>query len=318
VSRRRRRFTEGESDPKSGEAGSSGENRFDGLSRRAQVILTLVGTLVAIVTGMVALAGKVGSGHQAQAEASLPEYRQSVGEVCAAVNDHEDDRAENTAKVARRVARARTTLAQRDAVQDATQLVVRNGEHDLAMLQGLDAPRALTRTADTAAAAWTRTLDRLRDYVHRLDVATSPATVFAAAEHWSDAQLARHRDLTTQRAALVKLGGGRCRLDAEIATKAIRFTWIDPGAQGTRRSVTAHSKAPKGGGAGGSSPDGGTQTPAAAPPAGGSASASTGTAAPPSSPDGSPDATPAAPASRSGGAKSPDASGGGAGEGGGG
>jgi hypothetical protein len=220
-------------------------------------VLGIVGTLVAIVTGMVALAGKVGSGHDAAAEASLPEYQQSIGEVCTAINGHEEDRAEEAKRLARRVARAKTTMAQRDAVQDATQKAVRNSEHDLAMLQGLNPPRSLVATAGRATAAWTRTLDRLRAYAHGLDVATSPAAVFAAVGRLAAARPAQQRDATAQRAALLKLGGGRCQLDEQPASGAVRVTWI--GADGAEATKVSSRR---GGGRATTTSDGGSGSPA--------------------------------------------------------
>lgn len=229
------RPAEGEDQEDSG----AGKSRLAGLSRRAQVLLTTVGTLVAIITGMVALTGKIGSGH-AEAEDSLPEYQQKVGEVCDEVNDHEQDRAVNARLMAKRVARAQTTLEERNVVQDGTQQDILESEHDFALLDRLSVPRSLADTEGIAVAAWTRKLDRWREFVHGLDVATSTATVFAAADAWGAVGVARHRDDTTQRSALLELGGPRCRLDEPVKIKSIRLTWVEPGE--TKDSIAAKAR----------------------------------------------------------------------------
>lgn len=219
------------------------DDRFDWLTRRVQVTLAIVGTLVAIATGMVALAGKVAPGHSSVAEASLPQYRQSVGSVCAAINDHDRDHVRTNAVLRRQVKKARTPIAARDAILASVERVQRDSEHDLALLAGLDAPSALRGTVAATARRWRETLSRLAEYARRLDVAEDDRGVWAAVQYNARIGTRVDRDVTAQRWGLNRLGGGQCQLDPRRVTRAIRLTWK------------------KGGDAGGRSPDVKTRSP---------------------------------------------------------
>lgn len=216
------------------------ETRFDWLTRRVQVMLAIVGTLVAIATGMFALAGQIAPRRSAVAEASLPQYHQSVSAVCATINDHDRDRGTDDAALRRRVAKTRSPLAARDAILESVQKVQRAGEHDLAMLVGLDAPGKLRPTVVATARAWQRTLTRLGKYAHRLDVATDDRDVGAAVDYIARLRTRMQRDITTERAGLIRLGGGQCQLDPLVVSRAVRLVEhhrSSPGAQATDPAV---------------------------------------------------------------------------------
>jgi hypothetical protein len=213
-----------------GGAKGSDESRFDLLSRRTQVVVAIAGTLVAIVTGMVALGSKVlpSGSHAAVADASLPQYHQSVGAVCASINEHERDRARDSIALRRRVAKAHGLSAQRDAVQESVQRTLNDGEHDLAMLRGYDAPAALRPTVRATVAAWERLLAPTRAYAHRLDVADTSGRApefLTAIRRYADARSRMAQDNTAERAGLHQLGGDSCRLDDEIVTRPVRIVF---------------------------------------------------------------------------------------------
>jgi hypothetical protein len=194
---------------------------FHGLSRRAQVWLATLGTIVGVGTGMFTLADEVAPKHAGSAQASLPQYQQSIAAVCGEINRHERDRAQEAGKLARRLRKAKTTLAQRNALLESTLRSLRNGEHDLAMFASLDAPQALRTAERTTAWAWSRNLERVRDYAHRLDLVSSRAKFYAAITTLAGIREPQQRDGTTLRTELLRLGGGQCKLDPERVTKVV-------------------------------------------------------------------------------------------------
>jgi hypothetical protein len=148
--------------------------------------------------------------------------------VCAAINAHDRERNEGDTVLRRRVAKVNSALDARDAIHEGVEKVQRNAEHDLAMFTGLEAPAALRATAASTTTIWQRTLNRLGAYAHRLDVAGSSQEVQAAVNFNARLRAAMSRDVTAERAGLIRLGGGVCQLDPPLVSRAIRIRGDGP------------------------------------------------------------------------------------------
>jgi hypothetical protein len=212
---------------------------FRGLSRRARVWLATLGTIVGVGTGMVTLADEVVPKHSSSAQASLPQYQQSIATVCSEINRHEQERAEEAGRLARRLHMAKTTLAQRNALLESTLRSLRDGEHDLAMFDSLEVPRVLSATERKTTRAWNRNIDRVRDYAHHLDLASSSAKLDAAVDVLAGIRKPQQRDGTVLRTGLLRLGGGQCQLDPERVTKIVTLPVL-AGLQG-KLSINGHT-----------------------------------------------------------------------------
>src|SRR3954452_8318151 len=141
-----------------------------GFSRRAQVWLATLGTVVGVATGMVALADNVLPKHSDDAEATpSPVVQQTVGSICDDVNRHDADRVSDAKLLRRRLRRGRTALQVRDALLESYQRTLRNAEHDQTRLAAIRPPRPTLATQRAAARAWTNNLERLRGIVAALD-----------------------------------------------------------------------------------------------------------------------------------------------------
>ena len=183
--------------------------------------LATTSTVVGLATGMFTLRDELWPRESGRAEASLPAYQQSVGDVCGDLNAVERARVRDARRLARRLRSAGTAAAQRDAVLDSVRLTLAAGGHDLALFQGLDAPRALAQPHRATATAWSRNLALLRGYAHRLDASRNRRQMLAAVETLSRSRPALGRDGIAVRAGLVRLGGGRCRLDPPVIERTI-------------------------------------------------------------------------------------------------
>lgn len=215
-----------------------GSDGSRGLSLRSGVWLTTLSTVVAVATGMFTLRDQIfpenAGNAQGNAQASRDVYEQSVGRVCDAANEAERARARNARRLSNRLKRARTTLAQRNALLDSTNQVLASSEHRLAGFRGLDVPGALVTRERETAAAWGRMVTLLRGYAQRLDAVTNRRELAAVVKTLPAMRTALARSGVTRDAGLTQLGGGHCELDAPIFTPTITLDQLGP-------SVTAPS-----------------------------------------------------------------------------
>jgi hypothetical protein len=194
------------------------ESRFDGFSRRTQVILALAGALVAVVTGMVALVRDVAPDHESSAGAAAPvmasaEYQRRVGDVCGTLNDDDLTHARDVRRLKRQLRADHTTVAQRDHLLQATYRTLHTAEAARTTFAALAAPSAGGEAVARATRAWDKTIERLRAYAHGLDAADRRADVVVAIHRLSDARPQFERDRTAYRTELARLGEGQCRLE---------------------------------------------------------------------------------------------------------
>ena len=204
--------------------------RRHSITRSAGVWLATLSTVVGIATGMFALRDQVFPRESGRAEASLPVYQESVGEVCSDVNEAERARVRDARRLARRLRVARTAVAQRDALLDSVRLGIAAGGHQLGLLEGLDAPPELAELHRATATAWSRNIALLRVYAHRLDATRDRRQLLGAIEILSRSRPALGRNGVTVRAGLARLGGGRCRLDPPIVERTITLPGSGHGA----------------------------------------------------------------------------------------
>jgi hypothetical protein len=198
----------------SGKAPSSSTAHW--LSRRSAIWLGTLSLVLAIAAGMFTLRDQFFPNESGNAQASIPEYQHAVGDICGALNRGERARSRDSRGLPKRLQRARTTLAQRNAVLDSVRRTLASADHELALFESLVVPPTLTARHRAAAAAWNRNVGRIQDYAQRLDAAGTRAGVFAAVDVLARMRPALASDVVALDAGLVNLGGGRCRLDPPV------------------------------------------------------------------------------------------------------
>jgi hypothetical protein len=196
---------------------------------------------------------------------SVSGYQQEVGRVCDQVNDNDRRRAHEDTIVRTRLQRAKTTIAQRNALLDPVRRTVARSGHTLASFGALDTPTALAASRRDTEAAWNRNLARLRDYALRLDRVTTRAQLLAAVDHLSSLRPLLTSDAVTLASGLERLGAANCDLQPPRVTAT--FTLPPLPAEKTPhrdhhiRTSGARGTGSSGGGGGGSR--GSVDTPAA-------------------------------------------------------
>jgi hypothetical protein len=190
-------------------------------SRRAAVWLTTLSTVLAVATGMFTLRDQIFPAEGADAEASVSLFQQGVGDTCEELNAADRKRSEDVRRLAARLPRARTTLAQRNALLDSTNRVVARSEHALASFRGLDTPRSLAARARRTGMAWDRAVASMRAYSRALDGVQDRQDLLATIRTLPAMRVSLARDIVTRGSGLTRLAGGRCRLDPPIATPVI-------------------------------------------------------------------------------------------------
>lgn len=185
------------------------------------VWLATLSTVLGIATGMFTLRDEVLPSERGSAAAlSIPAYQQQVGRVCDELNADELLRARETKALPTRLKRARTTLAQRNALLDAVRKTTSRSEHALAAFSALEAPRALLAARRATVRGWNRNLTRVRDYAVRLDRARTRAHLLAAIDFLSNIRTELAQDSVKLTSGLDRLGGASCELRTPIVTPA--------------------------------------------------------------------------------------------------
>lgn len=191
------------------------------LIARPAVVLATLSTVVGIATGMFTLRDEIFPQEAGTANASLGAYQSGVGGICDRVNTAERARARDSRTLRRQLPKQRSTLLQRNLLLDGVNRSAVAGVDQSSRLSGLAVPEELAGRHATTLAAWTRNLDRVREYGRRLDGAQTRKQLEAAIAYLSRARPALSRDGTMLRAGLVRLGGSACRLDPPIVTRTV-------------------------------------------------------------------------------------------------
>jgi hypothetical protein len=124
-------------------------------------------------------------------------------------------------QLARRLARARTAVAQRNVLLDAARRTVARSSDTLAAFSALQAPRSTAAVHRRAAAGWQRNVDRVTVYIERLDRARDRRGVVAAVELLSRQRSALARDALSVRSSLQELGGESCDIERPRVPKTV-------------------------------------------------------------------------------------------------
>jgi len=196
---------------------------------RPSVWLGTLSTVVAIATGMFTLRDQLFPSESDTAAASSSVYQTSVGAVCTALNQANGALVMNADNLRRRLSRAETALAQRNAILDNWNVVLNSSQYELGQFEGLDAPRALRTRERVTAAAWNRIVTRLRGFTRQLDATSDGAGVVAIVLTLPAVGEANAADVVTRNAGLTELGGGRCVLNPPVDVPTITLPPL-PGA----------------------------------------------------------------------------------------
>ena len=155
------------------------------------------------------------------AQASLSDFRSTVGDLCEDVDDADAARARAAKRLGPRLRRADSPLDQRDVLLDGVNRVIARSGNDLSKLRGLEAPATLAAQHEATADAWQRNLDRMRHYARMLDDAGTRGRLHRAVETLARFRAPIAADSVTVRAGLRRLGGDECDLDDPIAVKPV-------------------------------------------------------------------------------------------------
>jgi len=186
----------------------------------AGVILATMSTVVALATGMFTLRDHIFPQESDLAAAiSVPAYQQEVGEVCDEINVNDRRRARDDKAIRKELHRAKTTLAQRNALLDGVRRSSARSGHALATLSGLATPDELAAVQRDTEVVWNRNLARVRGYSMELDRAGTRRRMLAAVDHLAAMRPALARDGDRLRAGLERLGADRCDLEPPIVPK---------------------------------------------------------------------------------------------------
>jgi hypothetical protein len=204
-----------------GSAEQPARKRDRRLIARPSVWLATLSTVVGIATGMFTLRDQIIPNESGTASASLGAYQGAVGGICDDLNEAERTRAKDARALLHELPKQRTTLRQRNLLLEGVNRSVAAGVDQSSRLRGLAVPEELAGRHATTLAAWTRNLDRIREYAQRLDGVRTRNDLSAAVRYLSRIRPALSRDGATLRAGLVRLGSSACRLEPAIVTRTV-------------------------------------------------------------------------------------------------
>ena len=187
------------------------DGRRQPLSGQAKIWLTTVSTVLAVATGMFTLRDEIFH-HPGVIALSPDAYHLQVGGVCNELNADDRRRVADWKTTKRRLERANTTIAQRNALLDGVHQTTARSDHALATFMALQTPKTLATAERETEAAWNRNLVRLRDYAQRLDRAGTRPQLFAAINYLSGLRSSLTRDGIKLTSGLDRLGGDSCNL----------------------------------------------------------------------------------------------------------
>jgi hypothetical protein len=192
------------------------------MSRRAGVWLATLSTVVGVATGMFTLRDQVFPQESGTAGAiSENAYRADVGEICDELNDADRARRRDDRRLGKELEKARTTLAQRDALLDAARRSSARSSHALAGFAALRPPATDRATHRSTAGVWTQNVERLDAYVARLDQADGRKGLMVAVRRLAHDRPAFARDGRQVNTGLKRLGENRCVIDPPVVPKTV-------------------------------------------------------------------------------------------------
>jgi hypothetical protein len=171
--------------------------------------LIVLGTAVAVATGMAVIEGGIGG---AAPPAPKAEYRAQIVRVCRSVNAAERVRLRDEAVLRRALEQARTPGAKRVAILIATRAQISRSGRNFADLRSVVPPATRRVEHQRVASVWSRNLDRIRRVAVRVDGAAGEAELRGAIATLTAARPAIEGDLVTLTVGLQRLGGEQCRI----------------------------------------------------------------------------------------------------------
>ena len=203
------------------------------------VVVPVVVALVSVGVPLLTAHDDPGGGGAATQGASSVEaevgYVKDVGAVCDDMNAAQSARRRAALRLRERLDRARTTIAQRNALIDDTQSTIDRSTRVFGSFRELGAPDRLMRLHRATAGAWSDSLERLRRYRTLLGGASTRAQLVGILERFP-----RRSGLVVEaqgvdvRAGLERLGGAECDL---AAIKTVRVFVLPPvGSTATKRT----------------------------------------------------------------------------------
>jgi len=177
--------------------------------------VALVSVLVPLMTGGDDPSTRAVTGSATTLEATEVSYVKDVGAVCDDMNTAQAARRRGALQLRKRLDRARTTIAQRNALIDDTQSTIDRFTRVFGSFRELGAPERLVRLHRATAGAWSDSLARLRKYRTLLAGGHTRARLIAILERFSRGSgLIIEAHGVDVRAGLERLGGAECDLDA--------------------------------------------------------------------------------------------------------
>jgi hypothetical protein len=201
---------------------------------RPGVWLATLSTVVGLATGMFTLRDHVFPNETGTAEASVPDFQRSVGQICQELNSADRVQARDTRRVGVLLRKASTTVAQRNALLDSVRRSLARSNHELSILRGLEVPDPFPAMHRDAVATWNRNVERVLSYAQLLDQAATRGDLAAAVMALAEDRRAIARDGVALHARLIRLGGRECRFAPPIVSKTITL----PGQAGVANPPT--------------------------------------------------------------------------------
>jgi hypothetical protein len=215
------------------------------LRRHPGVWLATLSTVVGVATGMFTLRDQVFPREAGTAVAvSVPAYQHEVGRVCDELNANDEYRARDEKAVKRQLRRAKTPVAQRNALLDGVRRTTSRSAHALASFNALETPTALAAVRRDTEAAWNRYLARLRDFALSLDRASTTAQLVAALDDLATVRPALARDGDKLRSGLERLGAANCDLEPLIVTRTFTLPRLDTDTNTKNRNPKTRNRKP--------------------------------------------------------------------------
>jgi hypothetical protein len=235
-------------------------------SRRGPVLVAVC-LAAAAALAVIAVFGPGADDRTPAAATTSVGFGKTIAGLCDRINADEEVVRTVDRRLQRRLRSAHTTAARRTALFDAAAWSESRSGDELSTLTAADPPRRLAGVYQRTVAAWTRGLERLRDYAQAVRLADSQKALRVAVAAFAWRHKAVSRDAVEVRGGLRRLGAPGCRL---VPPRPRQSFLLGP-SDGKGPSVSASKPAPPGGGSGpsdGAAPNAGT--PKAAPSGGGS------------------------------------------------
>jgi serine/threonine-protein kinase len=196
-----------------------GPRRVPALGMVLAVLIAAI-VLVVLVTG--GGSGGGGGGDAAPAGATLVEYQQQVGDICAELNRTNRKTARRARPYQKRLNRAKDLTALRNVIVEETQQRIGTASSLRASLVGLEPPdaAAAARQRDTAR-AWERNVAAFQAYRDRLKDVRNYDDLVKKVRAFDKRRTSVERTSADVRAGLERLGGPACRLQTPPVSKPV-------------------------------------------------------------------------------------------------